>query len=294
MDFDYSDIVPVDLNTETPQLCQIIYSDEYKLIMGKLLSLMKQKEYSLRALNLTSLGIEQLASHYTTWIYRYDIINNLPNFDYYSELDWCEQIALDNEKNYQIWNYRQLIIEKIGFDNYDPIREYPIMEAMLDGDNKNHHVWSFRKWLVEKFNMFESEKEVEFVSNMIELDVKNNSAWCHRFFLRFNNEKNVKSEIEYVKEKIELCPQNASTWNYLIGIFEKFDLEITELKEFCFKFLNLDDDKVSSSFALETLAKIYIIEDDKESAIRMYTLLKEKYDPIRCNYWNFKISTIEN
>lgn len=152
--YDYSDVAPVKINTEEPQLCQILYDDDYKKIMGILLALMQQQEYSERALYITELGIEQLASHYTIWIYRFNILKNLPNTNFNDELDWCEQIALDNEKNYQIWNYRQLIINHILESGlkFEPYREYPIMEAMLDSDPKNHHVWSYRNGLWKNLN----------------------------------------------------------------------------------------------------------------------------------------------
>ncbi|KAI5951244.1 RAM2 [Candida jiufengensis] len=298
-DFDYSDITPVEINTEEPQLCQILYDDEYKSTMGLLLALMKQNEYSERALQLTELGIEQLASHYTTWIYRFNILKNLPNKNLYNELDWCEQIAIDNEKNYQIWNYRQLVINEIlqneeSPKEFNPYREYPVLEAMLDSDPKNHHVWSYRKWLIEKFDLYIDPKEIEFVNSMIENDVLNNSAWSHRFFINFKQQNTtddkINEEIEFSKKMIIKCPQNASSWNYLLGIYDKFNKNITELKEFTLQFVNIDNNEITSSFAMETLAKIYKQDKNLENAKNIYQLLAEKYDPIRSNYWNYLIS----
>ncbi|EDK42249.1 CAAX geranylgeranyltransferase alpha subunit [Lodderomyces elongisporus] len=320
-EFDYSDIEPVSLNTETPQLCQILYDQEYKEVMGTLLALMKLNEYSPRAKYITELGIEKLASHYTTWIYRYNILKNLPNTNYYDELDWCEQIALDNEKNFQIWNYRQLIINEIiameenSAENadekevkrkvqFDPHREFPIMAAMLDSDSKNHHVWSYRKWLVEKFNLFNDVKEHEFVNSCIELDLLNNSAWSHRFFLNFSDyrtddsnemhgEDLVEKEIEYVKNKITECPQNASSWDYLNGIYDKFDRDICELEVFANGFADFEQDNVKSTFAIELLAKIFMKKNQFDKCITQYEMLRDEYDPMRKNFWNYEISRIK-
>ncbi|KAI5963775.1 RAM2 [Candida pseudojiufengensis] len=300
-EFDFSNIKPVELNTEEPQLCQILYDEEYKSIMGMLLALMKQNEYSERALYLTELGIEQLASHYTTWIYRFNILKNLPNKNLFDELDWCEQIALDNEKNYQIWNYRQLIINEILKDEnvkFDPYREYPILQAMLDSDPKNHHVWSYRKWLIEKFDLYNDSKEIKFVNDMIDDDVLNNSAWSHRFFINFKpknvNSDKIDKEINYAKEMIERCPQNASSWNYFLGIYDKFDKDIIELKDFASKFVNVDKREVSNSFAMELLANIFKKEHKYEDAKQIYQLLINEYDPIRSNYWKFLIAECED
>ncbi|EGW30969.1 uncharacterized protein SPAPADRAFT_142820 [Spathaspora passalidarum NRRL Y-27907] len=296
MTYDYSDITPVKINTEEPQLCQILYDEEYKQVMGLLLALMQQEEYSERALALTEKGIDLLASHYTTWIYRFNILKHL-NKDMLEELDWCEQVALDNEKNYQIWNYRQLIIGNCI--KFDPHREYPIMKAMLDSDPKNHHVWSYRKWLVEKFDLYHDEKELEFIEKAITSDLRNNSAWSHRFFLKFSrklltDDETIENEIDYVKSAIAKSPQNPSTWNYLLGIFDKFDRDLPELEGFCLQFVDLKDDSVKSSFALETLAKIYKLQKKYDDSIKVYDLLKDKYDPIRSNYWKYEVSRVES
>ncbi|ODV77441.1 protein prenylyltransferase [Suhomyces tanzawaensis NRRL Y-17324] len=297
--YSYEDVTPVNINLEEPQLCQILYDDEYKSVMGILLALLKQNEYSERALYITELGLELLASHYTIWVYRYRILTHLKR-DLVAELDWCEQIALENEKNYQIWNYRQLIINKILEDpsnTYDPHREGPLINAMLEEDTKNHHVWSYRKWLVEKFGLYQDPKELEFVEACLLLDLRNNSAWSHRFFLKFgaNNitEAQLKAEIDYTKLLIEKAPQNPSAWNYLLGIFHKSSRSLAELQPFCEKLADYNNEDVKSSYALETLAKIYNEQQKREESGKIYDLLGDRYDPIRRNYWRYEKSRIQ-
>ncbi|CUM45317.1 uncharacterized protein AC631_00433 [Debaryomyces fabryi] len=298
--FDFDDITPVKLNEEEPQLCQILYDNEYKETMGLLLALMQKDEHSERALWVTEKGIELLASHYTIWNYRYNILIGL-NKDLYEELDWCEQIALENEKNYQIWNYRQLIIEKIikddGGNGFNPHREFPIMNAMLQEDTKNHHVWSYRKWLVERFDLYDDEKELQFVDQNLEYDLRNNSAWTHRFFLKFGpqnvSQDIVTQEIELTKSKILICPQNPSSWNYLFGIYKKFNKDVSELYEFCLTFANVQESPdvevvITSTYALEMLATIYQRRRQPALAVKVYDLLSTTYDPIRANYWNYE------
>lgn len=278
-------------------LCQILYSEEYKSTMQQLRHFLENKVYSEEALKLTETALELLASHYTTWQYRFAIIKAL-NKDLYEELDWCELVALDNEKNYQIWNYRQLIIEEILADpetakKFDYRREFPILDMMLQQDSKNHHVWSYRKWFVERFQLYRDQEEIEFLRKLINLDLRNNSAWTHMFFLNFSQKEmaDVDEEIDFCKQRIGLCPQNPSSWNYLMGIYTKTQKDITELKLFCEEYGNLDE-TVKSSFALETLAKIDVKEGDKEGATKLYKLLAEKYDPIRANYWAYIVKKI--
>lgn len=292
--FNYDDIEPVQLNQEYPQLCQILYDEEYRSTMGILLALLGKHEYSERALAITEAGISLLGSHYSIWSYRFDIITHL-QYDLYKELDWLDSVALDNEKNYQIWNYRQLIINQI--DDYDPIREFPILNIMLLEDTKNHHVWTYRRWFTAKFNLFKNPKEVEFVNQLIEKDIYNNSAWSHRYFIKFNDIESteIDDELNYVMDKIRLSPQNHATWNYLLGIYHKFNIPMTKLIPFLEQFvaLNLDSDDmqlqlIKSSIAMELLAKVY---NDARS-IKIYDLLIEKYDPIREKYWNYLKTTI--
>ena len=125
-------------------------------------------------LHITELGINELASHYTIWIYRFNILKNLPNRNLYDELDWCEEIALDNEKLSDLELSTIIIgqIMELNNNDFDPYREFPILEAMLSSDPKNHHVWSYRKWLVDTFDLHNDAKELSFVDKVIDTDLK--------------------------------------------------------------------------------------------------------------------------
>lgn len=282
------------------ELCQILYTENYKDTMSTLRDYLENKVYTEEALAHTEKALQLLASHYTTWQYRYTIIKHLDK-DLFEELDWCELVALDNEKNYQIWNYRQRIIEDIlaleSASRFEYKREFPILRMMLEQDSKNHHVWSYRKWFVEKFGLFDDEAELEFVTNAIDEDLRNNSAWTHRFFLRASGSGFDKShfddEVEFCKARIDICPQNPSSWNYLVGMYRTTGRSLAELKQFCQKYGNVDQEKIASTFAVETLAKIAMEEKDVSRAGQLYEMLAEKYDPIRANYWKYMKERVE-
>lgn len=280
-------------------LCEILYSPEYAETMAELRDSLERKEYSLKALDLTAKALGLLASHYTTWHYRFSIVQHL-GLDLFGELDWCEEVALDNEKNYQIWNYRQLVVQAIvdlaDASRFDPHREYPIMAAMLDLDPKNHHVWSYRKWLVETFELYDDAQELRFVESLIDQDVRNNSAWTHRFFLKFGRNKSqgdkaqvgaeYEREMAFARDKIDLCPQNPSAWNYLRGVLARSGDDLALLKPWAEQYADFAT-QVQSSYAVELLAEI-AEHEDVEAAQRYYRLLAEKYDPIRANYWSYR------
>lgn len=277
MAHNFDDVEPLEL--DSLPVCNILYDDDYRQVMGLLLALMKRKEYSERAFALSEEAIDLLASHYLVWIYRFDILTHL-NKDPVAELDWCEQIALDNEKNYQIWNYRQLLINHIletGVD-FNPKREMPLIGTMLASDAKNHHVWLYRWWLVQKFELYGDAGEVEWTTLLISVDLRNNSAWSHRYSVLFAREplpETVESELTFVESAIDRCPQNPLTWNYMRAIYRKFEPDWSRLDLFARR--HSDD----CTFAVEVMAAM----TDKEHAADHYARLKI-LDPIRAPYWD--------
>lgn len=265
--------------------------------MDTLNEFLLKKIYTEEALELTEEAIDLLASHYTTWHYRYDIIQHL-NYDRFVELDWCEVIALENEKNYQIWNYRQRIIGDIMADpelasRFDTKRELPIMSMMLDQDSKNHHVWSYRKWFVETFKLYNDPAELEFVEKAIDADLRNNSAWTHRFFLKVNG-SGFAGEDQFCMDRIDMCPQNPSPWNYLSGMYRETGRPLGELEQFCLKHGDIEQEKIASTFAVEMLAQIAVDNHNVARGTQLYGALAETYDPIRAHYWNYLRSQLRS
>lgn len=185
-------------------------------------------------------------------------------------------------------------------------------------DSKNYHVWSYRQWLVKRFALWD-DGEVQACEILLKMDVRNNSAWNHRWFVVFGRDEGsavlrdesvVQREVEYVlayiggrktlmrdrfaKSQIRLAPQNQSPWNYLQGLARQATgpaaLSHSSLKEFASEFASLDDpDNVRSSHALDMLADILAKEDGRSvEAAKALDLLATKYDPIRENYWKYR------
>lgn len=55
-------------------------------------------------------------------------------------------------------------------------------------DSKNYHVWSYRQWLVKRFALWD-EGEIEACEMLLKMDVRNNSAWNHRWFVVFGRDE---------------------------------------------------------------------------------------------------------
>lgn len=62
---------------------------------------------------------------------------------------------------------------------------------------------------------------MEFVESLIAEDVRNNSAWNHRYFTLNNTtqwtDDVVAREVDYTLSKMSLVVRNESSWNYLRG-----------------------------------------------------------------------------
>ena len=291
----WADIVPLptDEGGSNP-LAAIAYSEEYEEAMSYLRAVMAANEYSERTLDLTEDIIDLNAAHYTVWLYRSAILFAL-KADLREELEWVNETALAHQKNYQIWNHRNAIVDKLGSAE----GEAEFVEKMFGLDAKNYHVWSYRQWLVKRFGLWE-DGELEFTERMVERDIRNNSAWNHRWFIVNGREaegvKGVtdetirKREIEFASEAIKKAPQNPSPWNYLRGIARASGSSLAVLKDIATQYADLSKpDAVRSSHALDVLADMLAEEESsKQQASEALDLLAQKYDPIRKNYWEYR------
>ncbi|ODV84630.1 hypothetical protein CANARDRAFT_235937 [[Candida] arabinofermentans NRRL YB-2248] len=298
--YNYDDIIPSPIPATPDTLTQILYSDQYKLVLSYIRPLLLANELSLRALHLTTKTIELVPAHYTIWYYRYNIVahlqsskDGLPGNGLIDELDWCESMGISTLKSYQIWNYRKLIIQLIQTDkDYDFNKEFEIVARVLDEDEKNYHVWSYRKWLVETFNLYNSESELKYTADLLNKDVRNNSAWNHRFVVSLGESLSqdvFQRELDYVKKMIGVAPTNPSSWNYLKGLYKKLGKSLVDLKPFVVKYTESDN---LSVYAYEILADIHVEEKNLVKSAEIYDLLGGKLDSIRVNYWKYKKSQI--
>ena len=291
----WADVTPLPTDEGGPNaLAAIAYSDEYAETMAYLRAVMAAHEFSPRVLALTEDLIDMNPAHYTVWLYRAQCLFAL-DADLRHELDWLNETALAHQKNYQIWQHRNMVVDRLG----ECEGETDFVEEMFEKDAKNYHVWSYRQWLVKRFGLWE-KGELEFVDRMLRLDVRNNSAWNHRWFVVNGREaegvqgitdSDVRArEVKYAMEAIHKAPQNQSPWNYLRGIVRLSGMSVAHLRGFAEQYASVDQpDMVRSSHALDLLANILAEEErGKEQAGVALDLLATRYDPIRKNYWQYK------
>jgi protein farnesyltransferase/geranylgeranyltransferase type-1 subunit alpha len=284
------------------------------------------REHSPRALALTAHIIDLNPAHYTVWLFRASTLFAL-NSSLTDELSWVNTIALANQKNYQIWHHRQLLIEhlypSLASDRSKVLdlarSEAEFMTQMFELDSKNYHVWSYRQYFVRKLGLFPSQcegpgehRELDTVEALLESDVRNNSAWAHRFFIVFSDpgcstedstalerdekvpEAIVDREIEFSEVRIRRAPMNQSGWNYVKGVLRKGGRELGSLEGFAREFVRFEGEEgaekedVKSSHALELLVDVWAEKGEVEKADMALRLLGDKYDRVRRNYWEYR------
>ncbi|ETS76682.1 hypothetical protein PFICI_12069 [Pestalotiopsis fici W106-1] len=315
-DPDWDDVIPVPQTEPEGALASIAYPDDYAESTAYLRAVMIAKEYSPRCLKLTEHIISMNPAHYTVWLYRFSIVQalDIPLLD---ELAWLNEVALEHQKNYQIWHHRQLLLDHYYpqiRDSPDEVRRFAASERafmtdMFADDAKNYHVWTYRQYAVRKLGTWDDDAELASIATMVDEDVRNNSAWSHRFFLVFSDPRNttpgshatghdpavpadiVDREIQYAEDKIKLAPQNQSPWNYLKGVLVKGGRKLGTVRDYAEQYvdnLGSNDEQVRSSYALELLADIYAEAGEKEKADLCLRRLGEKWDRIRLGYWEWK------
>ncbi|PFH61001.1 hypothetical protein XA68_18419 [Ophiocordyceps unilateralis] len=314
-DPEWDDVVPIPQSEPEDALAKIAYPEDYAEAVSYLRAVMAADERSPRCLRLTELVISMNPAHYTVWLYRFQLIRSL-QVHVPEEMQWLDRLALEHLKNYQIWHHRQLLIDyylpAIAADD-EAVKalgrsETTFIGTMLAQDTKNYHVWSYRQYLVEKLGLW-TATELASTQSFIEDDLRNNSAWSHRFFIVFSDPavstaetpataydakvpaSIIDRELAYAQDKILLAPQSQSGWNYLRGVLAKGGRDVVSVAAFAERFvddLGREHESVRSSHALDMLADVYKERGDLSAARLCLQRLWEKWDPVREGYWKFR------
>ncbi|KAH8829382.1 hypothetical protein DL96DRAFT_1668849 [Flagelloscypha sp. PMI_526] len=315
---DWADVQPLEQYEGVTPLVPIFYSEPYKDASGYLRAIVQSQEKSHRVLELTEFIIRQNPGHYTAWQYRWQTLNAI-NSPLDVELKLMDELAAKYLKTYQVWHHRRLLVTALR----KPLAELDFISVVLEQDTKNYHTWSYRQWLLSYFDRPEEDcegkdvlwdGELAFAEKMVREDIRNNSAWHHRFFVVFREKKEipedvVKREIQYTKEMISVAPNNASSWNYLRGVLDRTGTPYHSVKEFVElytvnRYEGSDDDVLDVSNpgpqrgshlpaipAVEFLADILEQEGGANipKAIEIWKNLGNDLDKVRKNYWDFRI-----
>ncbi|OCH86328.1 protein prenylyltransferase [Obba rivulosa] len=317
-DPEWADVVPLQQYEGVDPIAPIFYSEEYKDATDYFRGIVKTGEMSPKVLKLTEHIIRMNPAHYSAWQYRYKTLIAL-NSPLKAELELMDNFAIQFLKTYQVWHHRRLLLGALRSVDV-AVRELAFVTRTLRTDTKNYHTWSYRQWILAHFNDEARlwPGELPWVEELLEEDVRNNSAWHHRFFVvwqsgvrrdEVDREEVLRRELAFTKEKISLAPNNQSAWNYLRGVLDHTHTPYASLTSFVQPYtvgapsdpedsiVDLENPRPSAGAelpslpALEFLADIYEAEggDGISKAVRIWKSLADEHDTIRKKYWEYRI-----
>ncbi|KAH9505919.1 hypothetical protein DERF_010685 [Dermatophagoides farinae] len=340
---EWSDVIPLKQNDGHHPIVSISYLPQYEDTFNYFRAIMAMEEISDRALQLTDDCVRFNATNYTVWHYRRVLLERLEK-NLIDELNYIHGIIMKNPKNYQVWEHEKFLLrkirEKIEHNEFDgkltvedvgeKFKQF-IHKILHNNDSKNYHAWQQRQWFIRDWQQFDGE--LEFTDQMIDHDIRNNSAWNHRFFvIKYTtgfSSNVIERECRYTMEKNHLAPNNESSWNYLLGIMKQSDWKIDSFEWIwneCQTLYNDDsnnnnndddgDETVNDSktkqrsphlvyfmFRYISMKLESLIENDSDGDTTMKSMysqaekyckeLAESIDTIRKHYWNYQLQQLQ-
>ncbi|KAK9833119.1 hypothetical protein WJX74_007924 [Apatococcus lobatus] len=213
---EWSDVVPEASSESEVPVVAIDFEPEYRDIYGLLRAMIKADEKSQRALWISAEAIKLSSANYGAWDWHWrcwEACGHQPG----PELRLMQEIAADNPKNYQLWNFRRRFALHRGPANAQ--EEMDFAADCLRVDAKNYHAWGHRHAMLQAFGLWRSE--LKLTSLLLEDDPFNNSAWSQRhvaFSMALSSKDadvTVAHEAAWTRDQILRAVRNQASWNYL-------------------------------------------------------------------------------
>lgn len=318
----FADLTPVSLGDDG--VAAIDYnSEDYFTSYGYFAAALQADERSERLLQLTATCLLMNPANYTVWhrrreCWRY-VWGQTPETlttELETEFSFTASLGGSNPKNYQIWYHRRALLDEYLVSGDGKLHmglwntEIAYIDSVLTNDSKNYHAWSNRLWLLRKgCSCIEycpavvdniGQLELEATAQYLEDDVRNNSAWNHRWSAHHVKQPQqqlpmeaANTELSYVVQQIERDPHNESSWRYLVALVkEQNDGAFIE------QALGLiGSNTTTSSFA--QAATVDLLESQTEhpeglrKAVKLCEDLSRETDAIRRSYWEARCRDLQ-
>ena len=249
------------------------HTKKYDLIMGIFRTVIDKKEYSRRALHLTTFVISKNPTNITAWWYRQQVLEHI-GYDWKQEMDFLDDLMVSQPKPYQMWNHRRWLDDRCETLPDEEKRLYRIICV----DQKNFHAYNFFCWFIRRWG-FQSYF-LRYVTDIVSVDPTNNSAFNFRYFIVEHEKMNVKQELEYAFTVLAKKTENESATTYIRGLLGLDPSLVEEAKQ---KTQELND-KNSSKQLLALLYTIARLQNNEKEMFELCDKLSE-VDPMKKVYW---------
>ncbi|KAF5282729.1 hypothetical protein FQR65_LT02726 [Abscondita terminalis] len=129
-----------------------------------------------------------------------------------NEMRLTEQCLLANPKSYSSWHHRYWILEHHPEANWK--KEFDLCTKYLLMDDRNFHCWDFRRLVLNKVGITLGD-EIKFSTDRLNINFSNYSSWHYRSTLQSLTEACVEDELSLVKSALFTDPADSSAWFYL-------------------------------------------------------------------------------
>ncbi|CAG9768960.1 unnamed protein product [Ceutorhynchus assimilis] len=127
------------------------------------------------------------------------------------EISLTEQCLIANPKSYGSWHHRYWVLMLHPNPNWD--KEFGLCTKYLTYDDRNFHCWDYRRLLINKIGIT-LPAEIKFSTDCLNNNFSNYSSWHYRSTLRQLDENCIEDELNLVQSAVFTDPADSSAWFY--------------------------------------------------------------------------------
>lgn len=181
--------------------------------------------------------------------------------------------------------------------------------------------WSHRQWILKTVNMANKWKEeIDYVDQLLNEDIRNNSAWNQRWFVVHRGSKSTfislvaaRKEVQFSISKALLDPYNESAWRYFVALVKEQRQAMGKTSsEFIDFLISCEDNLTDTKKTFEEQSKkdgmecIHLIaayidildmKGDEHSISKAREFAEElgnRYDTVRRKYWMLRCKQLQS
>lgn len=199
-----------------------------------------------------------------------------------TEIALTEQCLLANPKSYGSWHHRYWVLVIHPKPNWE--KEFNLCTKYLTYDDRNFHAWDYRRLLINKIGIT-LPSEIKFSTDRLNSNFSNYSSWHYRSNLRSLDESCIEEDLNLVQNAVFTDPGDSSAWFYLRWVLSNPALNKDKRQELLDAFEQLEELEPDCKWILLAKCWLTgsLVLSDSDYVDRRIEYYKEliKLDPLR-------------